>query len=325
MPIDESSVVMTGEKPKLIVIIGPTAVGKTKLSIELAKQLDGEIISGDSMQIYKGMDIGTAKVSEQEMQGIPHYLIDIKEPDESFSVAEFQEIVRKQIEDIHARGKMPMIVGGTGLYIQSVIYDYQFTETPSDEKVRERMEVFIKAHGIDPLYEKLKEIDPDSAAAIHKNNHRRVIRALEVYEVTGKKFSDYTKEQSQELLYDVSIIGLTMDRDVLYERINHRVDMMMQGGLLEEVKSLYESGLHDVQSIQAIGYKELYAYFEGRCTLEEAVEQLKQNSRRYAKRQLTWFRNKMPVKWIEMEVDKFPEKFTEIFTYIAGKLKKEAN
>ena len=155
MPIDESSVVMTGEKPKLIVIIGPTAVGKTKLSIELAKQLDGEIISGDSMQIYKGMDIGTAKVSEEEMQGIPHYLIDIKEPDESFSVAEFQEIVRKQIDDIHARGKMPMIVGGTGLYIQSVIYDYQFTETPSDEKVRERMEVFIKAHGIDPLYEKL--------------------------------------------------------------------------------------------------------------------------------------------------------------------------
>lgn len=325
MPIDESSVVMTGEKPKLIVIIGPTAVGKTKLSIELAKQLDGEIISGDSMQIYKGMDIGTAKVSEEEMQGIPHYLIDIKEPDESFSVAEFQEIVRKQIDDIHARGKMPMIVGGTGLYIQSVIYDYQFTETPSDEKVRERMEVFIKAHGIDPLYEKLKEIDPDSAAAIHKNNHRRVIRALEVYEVTGKKFSDYTKEQSQELLYDVSIIGLTMDRDVLYERINHRVDMMMQAGLLDEVKSLYESGLHDVQSIQAIGYKELYAYFVGRCTLEEAVEQLKQNSRRYAKRQLTWFRNKMPVKWIEMEVDKFPEKFAEIFTYIAGKLKKEAN
>jgi tRNA dimethylallyltransferase len=271
------------------------------------------------------MDIGTAKVSEEEMQGIPHYLIDIKEPDESFSVAEFQEIVRKQIDDIHARGKMPMIVGGTGLYIQSVIYDYQFTETPSDEKVRERMEIFIKAHGIDPLYEKLKEIDPGSAAAIHKNNHRRVIRALEVYEVTGKKFSDYTKEQSQELLYDVSIIGLTMDRDVLYERINHRVDMMMQAGLLDEVKSLYESGLHDVQSIQAIGYKELYAYFEGRCTLEEAVEQLKQNSRRYAKRQLTWFRNKMPVKWIEMEVDNFPEKFAEIFTYIAGKLKKEAN
>ncbi|TYR81076.1 tRNA (adenosine(37)-N6)-dimethylallyltransferase MiaA [Priestia megaterium] len=316
---------MTGEKQKLIVIIGPTAVGKTKLSIELAKKLNAEIISGDSMQIYKQMDIGTAKVTKEEMQGIPHHLIDIKEPTESFSVAEFQEIVRKKINEIHQRNKIPMIVGGTGLYIQSVVYDYQFTETPSDDSFRERMEVFINEHGIDPLYEKLQQIDPASANSIHKNNHRRVIRALEVYEATGKKFSEYINEQSAELLYDVTLIGLTMERDVLYNRINERVDIMMETGLLEEVKSLYNKGIRDVQSVQAIGYKELYAYFDGKCTLEEAVNQLKMNSRRYAKRQLTWFRNKMPVEWFEMDVDKFLEKFNEIFTYIAGKMKEEAN
>ncbi|MBN8249998.1 tRNA (adenosine(37)-N6)-dimethylallyltransferase MiaA [Priestia flexa] len=316
---------MTGEKQKLIVIIGPTAVGKTKLSIEMAKLLNGEVISGDSMQIYKKMDIGTAKVTSDEMEGIPHHLIDIKEPTESFSVAEFQEIVREKITDIHGRGKLPIIVGGTGLYIQSVIYDYQFTESAGDEHFRQRMEHFVAAHGIEPLYQKLCEIDPVGAESIHPNNHRRVIRALEVYEVTGKPFSVYNQEQNQELLYDVTLIGLTMDRDQLYDRINQRVDMMVQEGLVEEVKSLYDAGVRDVQSIQAIGYKELYTYFDGNCTLEEAIEQLKLNSRRYAKRQLTWFRNKMPVTWFEMEVDNFHEKFNKIFTYVAGKLKEEAN
>ncbi|MFC0043643.1 tRNA (adenosine(37)-N6)-dimethylallyltransferase MiaA [Metabacillus iocasae] len=310
-----------GEKQKVIVLIGPTAVGKTKLSIEIAKKCNAEVISGDSMQIYRGMDIGTAKITEEEMEGIPHHLIDIKNPDESFSVAEFQTLVREKISQIHARGKVPMIVGGTGLYIQSVIYDYQFAEDKKDSAVKWELEQLANIKGIEFLYEKLQKVDPESAKTIHKNNERRVIRALEVYEETGKKFSDYIKEQSNELMYDVILIGLTMDREQLYSRINSRVDLMVNEGLIEEVQSLYNQGIRDVQSIQAIGYKELYAYLEGEVSLEEAIEQLKINSRRYAKRQLTWFRNKMPVHWFDVTGDKFHETFTEIFTYIAGKLR----
>ncbi|WP_110113022.1 tRNA (adenosine(37)-N6)-dimethylallyltransferase MiaA [Bacillus sp. CGMCC 1.16541] len=312
---------MLGEKQKVIVLIGPTAVGKTKLSIEIAKTFNAEIISGDSMQIYKGMDIGTAKITETEMEGIPHHLIDIKDPTESFSVAEFQTLVREKITQIHAKGKVPMIVGGTGLYIQSVIYDYQFAEDKKDSAIKWELEQLANIKGIDFLYEKLQKVDPESAKSIHKNNERRVIRALEVYEETGKKFSDYIKEQSHELIYDVILIGLTMDRETLYQRINQRVDMMMNEGLLQEVQGLYHKGVRDTQSIQAIGYKELYAYLEEEVSLDEAVEQLKQNSRRYAKRQLTWFRNKMPVHWFDVTGDKFHEMFAEIFTYIAGKLK----
>jgi len=311
---------------KLVVIIGPTAVGKTKLSIELAKRLDGEIISGDSMQIYRGMDIGTAKIKPEETEGIPHYLIDIKEPTESFSVAEFQQTVRPLIAEIAARDKLPIIVGGTGLYIQSVIFDYQFSDAPSDEKYRMELQKFAENNGALALHKKLEKIDRKSAERIHPNNVRRVIRALEIYHCTGKSMTEWQKQQTPELLYDVALIGLTMEREKLYERINARVDKMIEEGLLEEVKALYSRGIRDCQSIQAIGYKELYEYLEGKMTLEEAIEQLKQNSRNYAKRQLTWFRNKISVQWFDMtDLSKFPERVDEIFNYIAGKLKIKTN
>lgn len=314
------------EKQKLIVLIGPTAVGKTKLSIELAKRFNGEIISGDSMQIYRGMDIGTAKITTEEMEGIPHYLIDIKNPDESFSTAEFQELVRMKIAEISSRGKIPMIVGGTGLYIQSVIYDYQFTEVPSDPNFRSLLEKEAEEHGPEWLHEKLKDADPESASRIHPNNVRRVIRALEIVHCTGKTASELQENQSPELLYDTALIGLTMDREMLYNRINLRVDLMRRQGLLDEVKFFYEKGLRDCQSIQAIGYKELYDYFDGEISLEEAIENLKQNSRRYAKRQLTWFRNKMNVEWFDMSVSNDAEKkFAEISNFIEGKLEIKAN
>ncbi|USK40741.1 tRNA (adenosine(37)-N6)-dimethylallyltransferase MiaA [Cytobacillus firmus] len=317
------------EKEKLAVLIGPTAVGKTKLSILLAKRFNAEIISGDSMQIYKRMDIGTAKINEEEMEGIPHHLIDIKNPEESFSAAEFQELVRSKITEITSRGKLPIIVGGTGLYIQSVIYDYQFSDAPSDEEFRKTLEERAEREGNNVIYEELLEIDPESAEKIHPNNIRRVIRALEIYHCTGKTMSQYQEKQNPELLYDMALIGLTMDRETLYDRINQRVDIMMQEGLLEEVRSLFDNGLMDCQSIQAIGYKELYDYFNGRVSLENAVENLKQNSRRYAKRQLTWFRNKMNVEWFDMSdsVDphEFEKKFAEISAHIEGKLKIKSN
>ncbi|WP_226087405.1 tRNA (adenosine(37)-N6)-dimethylallyltransferase MiaA [Mesobacillus sp. S13] len=314
------------QKQKLIVLIGPTAVGKTKLSIELAKKFDGEIISGDSMQIYKGMDIGTAKITVQEMEGIAHHLIDIKEPDESFSTAEFQELVREKINEISSRGKMPMIVGGTGLYIQSVIFDYHFTDAPSDPAFRHSLEQVAEAEGQEFLHEKLQEADPESASRIHPNNVRRVIRALEIIHCTGKTASELQENQSPELLYDIALIGLTMDREMLYNRINYRVDLMMEQGLLDEVKYFYEKGLRDCQSIQAIGYKELYDYFDGKVPLEKAIENLKQNSRRYAKRQLTWFRNKMNVEWFDMsESNDDEKKFAEISKFIEGKLEIKAN
>ncbi|MGD6775291.1 tRNA (adenosine(37)-N6)-dimethylallyltransferase MiaA [Sutcliffiella horikoshii] len=310
---------------KVIVIIGPTAVGKTKTSVELAKSLKGEIISGDSMQIYKTMDIGTAKVKKEEMQGIPHYLIDIKEPQEAYSVAEFQREVRNKIDEISSRGRIPIIVGGTGLYIQSVLYDYQFSESGKDEETRLRLEKRSQEIGVDKLHQELTDIDPKSAANIHPNNVRRVIRALEIFYTTGKTMSEYQDTQQPEPLYDIALIGLTMDRERLYERINLRVDMMMKEGLLREVQTLHNNGIRDCQSIQAIGYKELYAYLDGKVTLEQAVDDLKQNSRRYAKRQLTWFRNKMDVTWIDMTDGDFEQKLSQIFTVIAGKLRLEAN
>ncbi|TDL83250.1 tRNA (adenosine(37)-N6)-dimethylallyltransferase MiaA [Peribacillus frigoritolerans] len=314
------------KKEKLVVIIGPTAVGKTNLSIQLAKKLNGEIISGDSMQVYRGLDIGTAKISPDEMDGIQHHLIDIKNPEEDFSSAEFQEIARPLISDIHARNKMPIIVGGTGLYIQSVIYDYQFTDIASDPAFRKQLEAEAAEFGNEVIHEKLAEIDSVSAGRIHPNNVRRVIRALEIFHCTGKTMTDFLAEQEKVLLYDVVVVGLTMEREQLYERINLRVDLMMDQGLIKEVKNLYDLGLRDCQSIQAIGYKELYAYFDGAVSLEDAKEQLKQNSRRYAKRQLTWFRNKMDVKWFDMSHPLDMElRFNEIFTYIAGKLNLSAN
>ncbi|MBE7096192.1 tRNA (adenosine(37)-N6)-dimethylallyltransferase MiaA [Bacillus cereus] len=310
------------QREKVAVIIGPTAVGKTKLSIDLAKALNGEIISGDSMQIYRTMDIGTAKVTKEEMDGIPHYMVDIKNPEDSFSVAEFQERVRKHIREITERGKLPIIVGGTGLYIQSVLFDYQFTDNAGDTIYREQMEKLALERGVEYVHKKLQEVDPESAERIHANNVRRVIRALEIFHTTGEKMSDQLEKQENELLYDVSLIGLTMDREMLYDRINLRVDIMMDQGLLEEVEGLYNRGIRDCQSIQAIGYKEIYDYFEDRVSLEEAVSQLKTNSRRYAKRQLTWFRNKMDVTWFDVTGG---EKTSEILRYIEGKLQLKSN
>lgn len=307
-------------KEKVVVIIGPTAVGKTKLSIDIAKHFNGEIISGDSMQIYRKMDIGTAKITKKEMEGIPHHLIDIKDPTESYSVADFQANVRALISEITSRNKLPIIVGGTGLYIQSVIYDYQFSKQGSNDSIRLQLEKEVEERGIEPIYEMLRKIDSESAEKIHPNNHRRVIRALEVYLTTGQTMSQNQEEQIEnELLYDATLIGLTMEREKLYNRINARVDKMMRDGLVEEVETLHKQNIRNVQSIQAIGYKEVYDYLDGKVTLEEALELLKRNSRRYAKRQLTWFRNKMNVTWIDMTDVDYEKKLKEIIQYIAGK------
>lgn len=308
------------KREKLVVILGPTAVGKTAMSIQLAKRFSGEIISGDSMQIYRGMDIGTAKITKEEMEGIPHHLIDIKNPDESFSAYEFQQLVRRKITEITTQNSLPMIVGGTGLYIQSVIYDYQFIDDSCDDSIRNKLYKRFEDEGIEPLFAELKKIDPQAAENIHPNNERRVIRALEIYYTTGETMTERKEKQQRELLYDVVLIGLTMDRDVLYKRINKRVDLMVEQGLVEEAKSFYDKGLRNVQSTQAIGYKELFDYFDGNITLDEAINQIKKNTRHFAKRQLTWFRNKMDVNWFDMtDANAFHENLEKISEFIAGK------
>ena len=283
----------------IIVITGPTATGKTKLSIELAKKLDGEIINGDSMQVYRELNIGTAKITQEEMDGIPHHLLDILAPTDSFSVADYQQVVREKIAEIQARGKMPIIVGGTGLYIQAVLYDFRFTEEKIDDEVRAAYYADLERVGPEAMHARLAAVDPDTAKTIHPNNTRRVIRALEMAEHSDVKKSHEAQHQGEQALYNHLIIGLNMDREKLYDRINLRVDMMLEQGLVEEVRGLYDRGIRDVQSIRAIGYKELYDYFDGRETFEQAIENLKQNSRRYAKRQLTYFRNKMTITWYD--------------------------
>ncbi|WP_404409322.1 tRNA (adenosine(37)-N6)-dimethylallyltransferase MiaA [Jeotgalibacillus malaysiensis] len=298
---------------KVIVIAGPTAVGKTELSIRLSKALKGEVINGDAMQVYRGLDIGTAKIKPEEMQGVPHHLFDILGPEQSFSAAEYQRAVREKIYEVHTRGSIPVLTGGTGLYIQSVLYDYNFSDKGKDDTIRLQLE---KAHqeGVD-LHKKLTELDGVTASAIHPNNVRRVIRALEIIESTGMTPAELKSIQTPEPLYNHELIGLDMDRDLLYERINKRVDMMIEEGLVEEVRGLYKSGIRDVTSVQAIGYKELYAYFEGEITYEDALDRIKQNSRRYAKRQLTWFRNKMDFKWFNMSENR-EKKIKEIIDYL---------
>ena len=297
------------KKYDVVAIIGPTAVGKTALSIKLAKLLDGEIINGDSMQVYKGLDIGTAKISKDEMEGIPHHLLDIKEPTESFSVAEYQKLVREKIDEIRARGKMPIIIGGTGLYVQSVLYDFQFTENEVDEQKRAAYYAELEKIGTEKMHERLQRIDPKAAADIHPNNTRRVIRALEMAELAGTSRANEEHQRGEVPMYHHFIIGIDMDRQKLYDRINLRVDMMMKQGLLDEARALFDAGIRDTQAVKAIGYKELFAYFEGRVTLDEAVEQIKQNSRRYAKRQLTYFRNKMDIHWIGHDFEEVRKNF----------------
>lgn len=287
----------TCKTKEVVAIVGPTASGKTALSVALAKALDGEVINGDAMQVYRGLDIGTAKITTEEMEGIPHHLLSFLAPTESFSVADFQQLAREKIKEITARGKKPIIVGGTGLYVQAALYDFRFTEQKIDEALRQELYAMLEAQGPQHMHNLLAAQDAQTAATIHPNNTRRVIRALEMLR-QGTTKSDEAKQQGNTALYDATIIGLDLPRDVLYDRINARVDHMMALGLEQEVRALYDAGIRDVQAIQAIGYKELYAYFDGHMTKQEALEALKQNSRRYAKRQLTYFRNKMDITFI---------------------------
>ncbi|WP_394884409.1 tRNA (adenosine(37)-N6)-dimethylallyltransferase MiaA [Clostridium butyricum] len=279
-------------KQKLLVLGGPTAVGKTELSIKLAKELKGEIISADSMQIYKYMDIGSAKVTEQEMDGIKHHLIDVIKPNVPFSVADFKEYGEIALKNILSKNKFPIIAGGTGLYINSLTCNMTFTEAEKDEEYRLYLEKLSEEKGNDFVHEMLKEIDPISYKEIHANNRKRVIRALEVYKLTKKPFSSFNAgEDFYKSDYDVYYYVLTMNRDKLYERINKRVDIMIEKGLLEECIKLREMGYtSDMQSMQGIGYKEILYYLENKISFEDAVNMIKQGSRNYAKRQLTWFR-----------------------------------
>lgn len=289
-------------KDKIIVIVGPTAVGKTALSIELAKTFNGELINGDSMQVYKGLDIGTAKVTEEEAEGLPHHLIDIKDPTDPFSVSDFKEAASQKISEITERGKLPIIVGGTGLYIESLLFDISHGgEAKPNQAFRDEMDRLAREYGREALHAKLKEKDPASAEQIHPNNVRRVIRALEVIHETGQPFSTYQTEKKKEPLYDAFVIGLTTDRTLLYDRINRRVDLMMESGLLEEAEELIRHVTEDSQSLKGIGYKELIPYIEESMPLEEAVDTIKQHSRNYAKRQLTWFRNRFEIdQWADL-------------------------
>lgn len=305
---------------KFIILSGPTAVGKTNISIKLAQKLKGEIISCDSMQIYKGMDIGSAKIKPDEMEGVPHHLIDFLEPTEPFTAASFKEKASKLIREINERGKLPIITGGTGLYIDSLINDYSFTSVFKDETYRNYLYKEAEEKGNEYIHSQLKEKDPVSFNNIHPNNIKRVIRALEVYKVSGKPFSCYMNGE-QDKKYEFLYFVLTMDRIKLYDRINKRVDTMIDEGLLEEVKNLKEAGLTaDMQSMKGIGYKELFYYLEEKITLDKAIDKIKQGSRNYAKRQLTWFRRNDQVIWIDK--DKFIDDNAIIY-YIIDYINKE--
>lgn len=295
---------MSKNKPFIVAIVGPTASGKTELGVALAKAINGEVISGDSMQVYQGMDIGTAKVSTAEMDGIPHHLIDILKPDQTYSAYDFQQQAQDLITDITARGKVPIIVGGTGLYIQSVIYDYQFddeTISPETEKrVAQQLEE-LKSYSNEALHDYLGTFDPDSQREIHPNNRKRVERAITYYLSTKKVLSNRKKSTQLTENYDTLLIGIKMSRDTLYSRINNRVDIMLSHGLLDEVQELIELGYESCQSMQAIGYKEMIPVIKNEMPLDEAVTLLKQHSRNYAKRQMTWFKNKLNVHWLDRE------------------------
>lgn len=289
-------------KPKVLAVVGPTASGKTSLGVELAKKYDGEVISADSMQIYKGLDIASAKPTVQEMQGIPHHLIDFLDRDVSFSVSDYVKLANEKIQDVLSRGKLPVIVGGTGLYIDSLLENVKFSEGGSDGEYRAELYGLAREKGNEFLYQKLVETDPVSAESIHMNNTVRVVRALEVFHVTGRRFSELKAESRLvESPYDSLIIGLNFhDRQILYDRINRRVDEMVENGLVGEAESLWRESRMKTAS-NAIGYKELIPYFENKVTLESCIDSIKQETRRYAKRQLTWFRKNTRIKWIFLD------------------------
>ena len=306
-------------KPFIIAIVGPTASGKTELSIELAKRLNGEIISGDSMQVYKYMDIGTAKVTPEEMDGVPHHLIDILEPDATFSAYDFKMRAERLITEITARGKIPIIAGGTGLYIQSLLYNYELEdESVSQQQLEEVQQKLTQLTGLNnvELHDYLASFDEASAHNIHPNNRQRVLRAIEYYLKTKKLLSNRKKVQQFTENYDTLLIGIEMSRKTLYSKINKRVDIMLDHGLFKEVQQLVEQGYESCQSMQAIGYKELIPVINGHMTLEVAVDKLKQHSRQYAKRQMTWFKNKMKVHWLDKENMTLRMMLDEITTHI---------
>ena len=289
------------EKRPFIVLTGPTAVGKTSLSIALAKAVNGAVISADSMQVYKHMDIGSAKIMPEEMDGVTHYLVDEFEPDEEFHVARFTERAKECLEEIYAKGQIPILVGGTGFYIQAVLYDIDFSKQDANTEYRGRLEALAKEHGAEYLHDRLKEVDPASAESIHANNIKRVIRALEYYHLTGQKISEHNEtERQKESPYNFAYFVLTDERAKLYERIDKRVDIMVERGLVEEVKNLKEMGYHrEMVSMQGLGYKEILDYLDGKISLEEAIYIIKRETRHFAKRQLTWFRREKDVIWFE--------------------------
>ncbi len=303
-------------KKPLVILTGPTAVGKTALSIGLAKAIGGEIVSADSMQVYRGMDIGSAKITVEEMDGVSHHLVDVLEPWEEFHVVRFQELAKAACEEIWQRGHIPIVTGGTGFYIQALLYDIDFTENDEDTEFRRQMEELATREGGQVLYERLKEVDPASAEIIHANNTKRVIRALEFYEKTGTPISAHNEEQKQkESPYNFLYAVLTRDRTVLYERIDLRVDRMMDQGLLEEVKRLQDNGCtRQMVAMQGLGYKEILDYLDGKITLDEAVYIIKRDTRHFAKRQMTWFRREKDVTFIRMDDRSETEALEEILT-----------
>ena len=298
------------KKKPLIILTGPTAVGKTKASIGLAKAIGGEIISADSMQIYKYMDIGSAKIRPEEMQGVPHYLIDELDPADEFHVVRFQQMAKEAMAKIYASGHIPIVVGGTGFYIQALLNDIDFTDNDNDTSFRAELETFAKEHGAEALHERLREVDPESADAIHANNIKRVIRALEFYKKTGTKISEHNEQERQkESPYQFVYFVLNDDRENLYKRIDMRVDQMIEEGLVKEVQALKERGYNrNMVSMQGLGYKEILEYLDGECTLSEAVYKIKRDTRHFAKRQITWFKREGHVTWINKKDYNYDEK-----------------
>ena len=296
-------------KRPLIVLTGPTAVGKTSLSISLAKAVNGEIISADSMQVYKKMDIGSAKIRPEEMQGVKHYLVDVLEPEEEFHIVKFQQMAKEAMEEIYEKGKIPILVGGTGFYIQAVTRDIDFTEAQQENTYRAELENLVKEKGAAYLHNMLRKVDPKSAEDIHANNVKRVIRALEYYRQTGQKMSEHNEEERRkESPYEFVYFVLNAPREQLYARIDRRVDQMIEEGLVDEVKHLKELGCtKEMVSMQGLGYKEILAYLDGECDLDTAVYTIKRDTRHFAKRQLTWFRRERQVTWIQKEVYDYDE------------------
>ena len=291
----------------VICIVGPTGVGKTKLSIELAKKLNGEVINADSTQVYIGLDIATAKVTEEEKEGIPHHLFDIKEIIEDYTAYDYQKDCRLKIEEITKKGKTPILVGGTGLYIKAALYDYKFDTESKFNNYDE--------YSTEDLYQMLKKVDPNTD--IHPNNRKRIMRSLNYFNNTKKPLS--SKEKTDKLLYDVIFIGLTTDRDILYDRINKRVDVMLKDGLIDEAKKIYESNIRTKAIMTPIGYKELFSYFENKISLEEALDKIRQDSRRYAKRQYTWNKHQINVNWFNVDFNNFDNTVNEILEFINTK------